>query len=340
MEEDLSVFKESKSYRPFSYSWAAEAAQRHSIDMFWDVHQLNLQDDIQQYYSKDGLKTATVSHEQNKNILDRTLCLFTEMDKTVGAGYTEVLPFIKNNEIRNMLMTFAAREVVHQRAYALAAETFGFSNSDWTAFAEYKEMVDKLDAMSEDLVPDGASEELKAAIKLTQIFLGEGVGLFGAFATLLNQKRSGILNGFNDINEWSLKDEQEHVVNNIRVVAEMENDLSEVECLVLKDVTFRFVERFEAAEYKYLDLVFEMGGAESLSLQEMKDYIHYLGQLRLFQRGYITLKDVPKNPLDWMEWLLGANKHKNFFESKVVDYVHKELVGEVNYNKYRHLLDN
>ena len=60
---NLSVFKESKSYRPFSYSWAAEAAQRHSIDMMWDVHQIVLQDDIQQYYSKDGLKTATVNHE-------------------------------------------------------------------------------------------------------------------------------------------------------------------------------------------------------------------------------------------------------------------------------------
>lgn len=336
----MSVFKESKSYRPFIYSWAAEAAQRHSIDMFWDVHQINLQDDIQQYYSKDGLKTATVSHEQNKNILDKTLCLFTEMDKTVGEGYTEVLPFIKNNEIRNMLMTFAAREVVHQRAYALAAETFGFSNSDWSAFAEYKEMVDKLDAMSEDMVPEEASDELRAAIKLTQIFLGEGVGLFGAFATLLNQKRSGIFNGFNDINEWSLKDEQEHVINNIRVVSEMENDLSEVERLVLKDITFKFVDRFEKAEFKYLDLVFEMGGAEGLTIEEMKQYISYLGKLRLFQRGYISLKEIPKNPLDWMEWLLSANKHKNFFESKVVDYVHKELSGEVNYNKYRHLLDN
>lgn len=119
----------------------------------------------------------------------------------------------------------------------------------------------------------------------------------------------------------------------------MEKNLSEVEQLVLKDSTFKFVERFEQAEYKYLDLVFEMGGAEGLSLQEMKDYIKYLGKLRLFQRGYISLSDVPVNPLSWMEWLLSANKHSNFFEKKVVDYVHKELPGEVNYNKYRHLLD-
>ncbi len=334
----MSVFKESKSYRPFQYTWAAEAAQRHSVDMFWDVHQVNLQDDIQQYYSKDGLKTKDVTHDQNKAILDKTLCLFTEMDKTVGAGYTEVLPLIKNNEIRNMLMTFAAREVVHQRAYAMAAETFGFSNSDWVAFADYKAMSDKLDTMVEDLTPVGASDNLRAAIKLTQILLGEGIGLFGAFATLLNQKRSGILNGFNDINEWSLKDEQEHVSNNIKVVKEMRNDLTELELLVLKDITLTLVNKFEVVEAVYIDLVFELGGAQDLTAAEMKGFINYLGKLRLYQLGYVSFSDVPANPLPWMEWLLGANKHKNFFESKVVDYVHKELPGEVNYKKYLHLL--
>lgn len=334
----MSVFTESLSYRPFTYSWAVDAAQRHSIEMFWDVHQINLQDDIQQYYSKEGMKTDTVSHEQNKAILDKTLCLFTEMDRTVGAGYTEVLPFIKNNEIRNMMLTFAAREVTHQRAYALAAETFGFSNSDWTAFAEYKEMVDKLDIMAEDVVPFQARDELRATIKLTQILLGEGVGLFGAFATLLNMKRCGIMNGFNDINEWSLKDEQEHVINNINTVKEMRIDLTEVERMALEYITRRFIDKFREAEYCYLELVFEMGGAEGLTLAEMKGYIDYLCQLRLFQLGYCQLADVPVNPLPWMEWLLGANKHSNFFEKKVTDYVHKELPGEINYNRYRHML--
>lgn len=334
----MSVFKESLSYRPFTYSWAVDAAQRHSIEMFWDVHQINLQDDIQQYYSKEGMKTATVTHDQNKAILDKTLCLFTEMDRTVGAGYTEVLPYIKNNEIRNMMLTFACREVTHQRAYALAAETFGFSNSDWTAFAEYKEMVDKLDLMSEDVVPAGARDELRATIKLTTILLGEGVGLFGAFATLLNQKRCGIMNGFNDINEWSLKDESEHVIYNINTVKEMRLDLTEVERMALEYITRRFVDKFREAEYRYLELVFQMGGAEGLTLVEMKGYIDYLCQLRLFQLGYCQLSDVPVNPLPWMEWLLGANKHSNFFEKKVTDYVHKELPGEINYNRYRHML--
>lgn len=330
----MSVFKESISYRPFVYPWAVEAAQKQSIDMFWDVHQINLQDDIQQYYSAKGLETKNVSHEKNKSILDKTLCLFTEMDRTVGEGYSKVIQYIKNNEIRNALITNMCREVTHQRAYALAAETFGFSNSDWLAFAEYKEMVDKLDAMSENMVPQFARDELRATIQLTQILLGEGIGLFGAFATLLNMKRHGILNGFNDINEWSLKDEHEHVTVNIKIVHEMLGDLTEAEREVVKSATLAFVKRFKEAEYRYLELVFEMGGAEGLSLDEMKGYIDYLCQLRLLQLGYVDFSDVPVNPLPWMEWLIGAGKHSAFFEKKVTEYVHKELEGEINYNKY------
>lgn len=333
-----SPFEESKSYRPFSYPWAVEAAHRHEVDMYWHVGQINLQDDIQQYFSKDGLATKTVSHEQNKNILDKTLCLFTEMDRTVGEGYTRLIDYIKNNEIRNLLLRFASREVTHQHAYALCAETFGFSENDWLTFAEYKEMLDKLDVMREDLTKPEYRDELRASILLSQILLGEGIGLFGAFATLLNMKRFGILIGFNDVNEWSLRDEQEHVTENIKTLKEMMKSLTEEELKILRSVILAFVESFRKAEHKYLELVFEMGGAEGLTLDEMKQYIDYLCALRLYQLGFVSIEAVPVNPLEWMEWLLTAGKHGNFFEKKVTDYSHGGLSGEVNYGKYAHLL--
>lgn len=333
----MSIFEESKSYRPFKYSWAVEAAQKHSIEMVWDIHQINLQDDTQQYFSKNGLATQTVSHEQNKNILDRTLCLFTEMDRTVGAGYTKLMAHVKNNEIRNMFLTFAAREVVHQRAYALCAETFGFSDQDWIAFADYVEMVDKLDVMSADMTPEGSSEELKTSVLLAQILLGEGIGLFAAFATLLNMCRHGILIGFNDVNEWSLKDEQEHVTNNIRTLKEARKSLSELENAALDRCILSFVDAYKKAEHKFIDLVYEMGGSEGMTADEMKDYITYLCDFREYQLELRSMKDVGKNPLEWMEWVLSGSKHGNFFEKKITDYSHGGLPGNIDYSKYLHL---
>lgn len=335
----MSVFKQSPAYRPFLYPWAVEAAKLHSIDMHWHENQIELQDDLRQYNSKDGLRTKTVSHDVHKNIVDKVICLFTEMDKTVGEGYTKVLPYVKNNEIRNMMMTFASREVIHQRSYALLAETFGFSDSDWIAFADYVEMQEKLDTMVDSYTDTEMRDEMKFCVNLAQLLLGEGIGLFAAFTVLLNFKRNGIFVGFNDVNSWSLRDEQEHVVNNIRTLKEAMKDLTEVERILLLDIIDGLVMRYTEAEHRFLDLVYEMGDQEDLTKTEAKDYITYLGELRRFQIGLISASEVRKNPLPWMEWMLSAAGHSNFFEKRVTDYSHNGLVGEINYNKYAHLLD-
>ena len=335
----MSVFKTSAAYRPFLYSWAVEAAKKHSIDMHWHENQIELQDDLRQYNSKDGLKTKNVSHEVHKNIVDKVICLFTEMDKTVGEGYTKVLPFVKNNEIRNMMMTFASREVIHQRSYALLAETFGFSDSDWIAFADYAEMREKLDTMIDDDCVDGMRDEMKFCVGLAPLLLGEGIGLFAAFTVLLNFKRQGMFVGFNDVNSWSLKDEQEHVINNIRTLKEAIKDLTEVEVILLMDIIDGLVIRYEQAEHKFLDLVYEMGDQEDLVKEDAKSYISYLSELRRFQIGMISASEVRKNPLPWMEWMLTGASHSNFFEKRVTDYSHTGLIGEINYNRYHNLLD-
>lgn len=330
----MSVFEESKSYRPFKYPWAVAAAKEHSIDMYWDVHQVELQDDLRQYNSKDGLATKDISHENNKFIIDSTLCLFTEMDRVVGEGYTKILPRIKNNEIRNLLMTFAQREVVHQRAYALGAETFGFEDSAWMSLAEYKEMVDKLDVMSRKWYPENLRMELETAIDLAQILLGEGMGLYTAFANLLNFKRFGIIVGFNDINQWSLIDEQAHVVNNIKILQEIRKDLTELENQELDKFIKKIAEAYVEAEYKYIDLVYQHSNQQDMTKENLKDYITYLKEFREYQIGLRSFSEVRKNPLPWMEWLLSGEKHDNFFEKKVTDYVHGGMKGRVNYDKY------
>ena len=336
----MSVFKTSAAYRPFLYPWAVEAAKKHSIDMHWHENQIELQDDLRQYNSKDGLKTKNVSHEVHKNIVDKVICLFTEMDKTVGEGYTKILPFVRNNEIRNMMMTFASREVIHQRSYALLAETFGFSDSDWIAFADYAEMREKLDTMVDSYSTNEMREEMQFCIGLAQLLLGEGIGLFAAFTVLLNFKRQGLFVGFNDVNSWSLKDEQEHVINNIRVLKEAMKDLTEVERILLLDIVDGLIMRYEKAEHKFLELVYEMGDQEDLTLEDAKNYISYLGELRRFQIGMISASEVRQNPLPWMEWMLTGASHSNFFEKRVTDYSHSGLEGEINYNRYHHLLDN
>lgn len=337
----MSIFKESKSYRPFTYPWMVDAEKTHAIEMHWHEGQVDLQTDIQQYYSANGLATKNVSHKVNKEILDKILCLFTEMDKAVGQGYTKLLPMVDNNECRTLLMTQAAREIRHQRGYALGAETFGFSDSDWLIFSEYVEMQDKIDLMSNDLLEGKeTSKPYRFCVLLSQILLGEGIGLFTAFATLLNYKRFGLITGFNDINQWSLIDETDHVKNNIKILKEAKKDLTQVEITTLDRFIIELIEKYVAAEHAFTDTLYDIGEPEDMKKQDTKDYISYLGELRMYQMELISAEEVRKNPFDWMDWLLSAPRHGNFFEKKVTDYSHGGLIGAINYNSYAKLLDD
>lgn len=330
----MSVFKDSASYRPFSYPFAMEASQKHSIDMVWDINSIDLQDDLRQYNSKDGLKTKAATHETNKYIIDTLTCLFTQMDMSVAGGYVELLPYIKNNEIRCWLLTAAQREVVHQRAYALLAETFGFSDSDWSAFTKYKEMRDKIDAMTDSSNIKGR-DEYKAAVILSRTLIGEAVGLFGAFTCFLNYKRKGLLMGFNAVNQWSLLDENHHVDTNIEVLAEICKDLTDKENKSLSEFIKKTINLFVKTEHEFIKLVYAMGEQDDLTEKDLSDYISYLGERLQWKLGLLQVWNVRSNPLEWMEWLLSAKRHDNFFETRVTDYTHAGLQGTVSYDRYK-----
>lgn len=329
----MSIFEESESYRPFKYPFAVEAEKEQFIETYWHEGQIDLQDDLRQYHSKDGLATPNYTHTHNKKTLDTLLLFFTQLDMSVASGYVELLPYTKNNEIKSLFIQQAAKEVRHQRAYALAGETFGFTDADWNAFRQYKEMVSKIEVMSKVDCP--LDSKLGYALKLTRILLGEGIGLFVAFSSLLNFKRFGKLIGFNDVNSWSLLDEHCHVKNNIQVLSNVITELTPEDRLILIEETKEMVDEYVKVEHSLVDLI---GGNEGITTKQHKDYISYLGKLRLFELGYIGKIEVPDNPMKWMDSMLGAERHGAFFEKKITDYTHKKLEGTVDYTKYLSLL--
>lgn len=327
------IFEPTMTYRPFKAPWAMELAEEHSIALYWDRHQVDLQDDIRQYHEKDGLKTMSVTHDINKHILTMNLNIFTQMDVAAGALYCKLLPHVQNNEIRNWFMVAAARESTHQRCYAMIVEELGFPESSWGEFMEYQEMQEKIDLMTDVDNLDPATPFGFACI-LAQLLLAEGICLFGAFASMLNLKRSGLMQGTNKVNEWSLRDEERHVHGNMRALADCRTYLTDEQNAALDAFIRRTVIAYVEAEFKYIELVYEKGGQEGMTATDMKDYIMYLADLRLAALDLPVIYKIDENPLEWMDWILSGRKHGNFFEEKQAGYDHTGLVGEINYSKY------
>jgi len=132
----------SETYKPFHYPWAVDITTRHE-KAHWIEDEIDLSEDVTDW--KMG-KMSFTEKEYTTNILR----LFTQSDVAVGQNYyDQFIPKFKNNEVRNMLGSFAGREGIHQRAYALLNETLGLSDAEYHAFLEYSEMADKIDFMME-----------------------------------------------------------------------------------------------------------------------------------------------------------------------------------------------
>ena len=216
-----------------------------------------------------------------------------------------------------MMTAFAAMETVHVAAYSHLLDTIGMPESEYSAFMKYKEMKDKYDYMQDFNVN---SKEYIA--KTVAVFSAstEGLQLFASFAILLNFPRHNKMKGMGQIVTWSVRDETLHCNSMIRIFKEFINENPEIWTPKLKKELYEACRTIIAHEDAFIDLAFEMGPMEGLTAQEVKDYIRFIGNRRLTQLGLEPIYDIDKNPLGWLDTMLNAVEHMNFFEGRATEY--------------------
>ena len=293
-----------------------DLADKHE-KIHWHQGEAELQDDVNQWHT--GELTAS-----EKNHITQILRLFTQSDVQVGANYCDFfIPVFKNNEIRCMLLAFAAREGIHQRAYALLNETLGLADDEFSAFLEYEEMAAKA-SFSADNKADTDRDIAEALVKTV---LNEGLCLFSAFAQLLTYKRSGKMLGMSKIVEWSIKDESEHVLGMTHLFREFVREHPHVLTNDFKKAAYDMTREAVELEDAFIDLCYEQGQPPKLSKDELKTYIRYIADRRLIGLGFKGNYGVKENPSPWIEELLG-DQLTNFFEQRVADYSVSNMSGE------------
>jgi ribonucleotide reductase beta subunit family protein with ferritin-like domain len=313
----MSVLEESKAYKPFGYPWAVEYAVNHE-KAHWGEWEVKLQDDVAQW------SNGKLSQEEKEHIT-QILRLFTQSDVQVGTNYLEYyIPKLKNNEIRAMLTSFANREFVHQRSYALLNDTLGLPEEEYSAFLEYQQLKDKVDFMA-DIDMNSHAGMAKA---IARSVMNEGMSLFSAFAMLMNFSRLGKMTGMCEVVEWSVRDETMHCEGMVKLFRTFCEEHPRIVTDDFKKDIYEMFRKGVELEDKVIDLAFEMGGIEKISKEDVKQYIRYIADRRLIQLGLKGNWNVKDNPLEWMEWVVAGDRHKNFFEGVVTDYNAAGLAGD------------
>ena len=313
----MPLLESSVVYKPFNYPWAVDYAVSHE-KIHWGEWEAKLNDDVTQW---QGGKLS----DKEKNHITQILRLFTQSDVAVGTNYIEYyLQKFKNNEIRAMLTSFANREFIHQRAYALLNDTLGLPEEEFSAFTEIAAMKDKLDFMGDIDVHSHSG----LAKSIARSVLNEGMSLFSAFVMLLNYQRFGKMRGMSEIVEWSIRDETMHCEGMVKLFREFCDEHPKVVTDEFKKDIYQMFRDAVALEDKVIELAFELGGVEGITADEVKQYIRYIADRRLIQLGLKGNWKVKENPLPWLDWVLNGDSFKNFFEGTVTDYNADGMAGE------------
>ena len=95
----------------------------------------------------------------------------------------------------------------------------------------------------------------------------------------------------------------------------------------IKSQIYVVAEKMVELEDKFIDLAFQMGPMEDLTAEEVKQYIRYIADRRLIALGMKGIFKVKRNPALWVEEMINAPVHTNFFENRSTDYAKGALSG-------------
>ena len=303
-------------YKPFTYPWAFDAFKS-SEQMHWLWTEPPMLEDVADWKNK---LTA-----DEKKFLTHIFRFFTQGDIDVSGAYVKnYLPVFPQPEIRMMLSSFAAREAIHVAAYSHLIETLGMPETTYNEFLQYEEMKEKHDYIDEFTAKD--QENIAEQIAVFSAFT-EGMQLFSSFVMLLNFARFGKMKGMGQIIAWSIADESLHCESMIKLFREYVKENKDIWSDETKSKIYTVAEKMVELEDKFIDLAFGVSDMQGLTKEEVKQYIRYIADRRLISLGMKGIFKVKKNPLPWVDGMLGVT-HSNFFEQKVTDYSKGAMTGD------------
>jgi ribonucleoside-diphosphate reductase beta chain len=322
------------NFKPFEYEKCYEMWDVHE-HAHWSFKELNMQDDVNDWINKLS--------ESEKTFLTQILRYFTQGDVDVAAGYVDYLQIFKQPEVRMMLFGFGAREAMHISSYSHLITTLNLPDVLYEEFMDFKAMKDKHEFVfnkkfrSNSITRflkfllfgyDDKIEEIAIKIALFSAFI-EGVQLFSSFIMLLNFTRHGLMKKMGQIIQWSIADETHHTNSMMSLYRTLiEENKRYIRLDVLKDRVFWTANKIVELEDSFIDLAFELGDMKDLTKEDVKNYIRYITNIRLNTLGYEGIYNIKESPLEWIEDIINAPTHTNFFENKPTEYAKAGLTGE------------
>ncbi|MEK7545464.1 MAG: ribonucleotide-diphosphate reductase subunit beta [Patescibacteria group bacterium] len=305
---DSGILAPRKFYRPFEYPHFFEYFQKQN-QAHWMPTEVPMEADIADYRFR-------LSPEE-KNLIVQILRFFTQGDIEVNNNYnTKLIPAIPKPEIRMMLSAFAAMESIHVWAYSYLNDSLGLPEREYSAFLEYEAMRNKYQYLQN--FETDTLENIALNLAVFGAFM-EGVSLFSSFAILMNFPRMGKLKGVGQIVTWSIRDESLHSKGVCHLFRDLVAENRQIWTPAFQEKLYKACGEMVDLEDRFIDTCFSMGEVPGLTADQVKAYIRYTADKKLQEIGLEPRYRVA-NPLLWLDTMVNAKEHTNFFENRATEY--------------------
>lgn len=295
-------------YKPFEYSQYFEYFTQQN-QAHWMPTEVPMENDIIDY-------KKNLTKDESELILS-ILRFFTQSDIEVNNNYNmRLIPTFPKPEIKMMLSAFAQMESIHVWAYSYLNDSLGLPEREYSTFMQYESMRKKYDYIQSFDVR--SVEDLAVNLAVFGGFI-EGVSLFSSFAILMNFPRMGKMKGVGQIVSWSIRDESLHSKAVCELFRDLISENKHIWTSDLQQTLYSACRDMVSLEDAFIDTCFGKGNIPGLTADQVKQYIRFIADRRLGDLGLDPLYNTT-NPLGWLDVMINAKEHTNFFENRATEY--------------------
>ena len=301
-------------FKPFEYPWAYDYWFNQE-NAHWMHHKINMQSDITDW--NENLSEA------EKNVIANILKGFAQTELEVNDYWsTYVTRWFPKPEIKLGAIACANAETIHAVAYSYLNETLGLN--DFSAFMKDPTTMKKLEALTEIDPSDESVENIARSIAIFSA-CAEGIQWCSSFAVMLSFRPTNRMKGISQQMLYSIKDESLHSEFGCRLFRELISENPDVLNIPFKTSIYEGINLALENEFDYIDKIFELGDLETITKDQLKNFMYDRANRKIAELG---LSDLAVYPVDekllsemsWFYSIVGGVINGDFFDIHQADY--------------------